>query len=134
MALTLYAAKKLLDDLLGIASYTPPALYLSLHTASPGNSGSHAAEVSTSGSAYARQPLAGIMGATDLSSGVSVNTSTINFGPATSNWGPITYVAIEDAASGGNMIWFGAPATPRIINDGLPFQIASGQIRARLIG
>lgn len=129
MPLTTYGQNRLNDHLFGNTVYTPPTLKLSLHTAGPGAAGSHAAEVSTSGSAYARQPLATLMGAS--SDGVSVNTAAINFGPATSNWGTINYVAIEDETNS-QMIWYGAAAPPRTVNDGLPFQIAAGQIRARL--
>lgn len=129
MPYTTYGENRLNDHLFGNTVYTPPTLSLSLHTASPGAAGSHAAEVSTSGSAYARQSLTGLMGVS--SGGVSINLSAINFGPATSNWGSINYVAIEDETNG-QMIWYGSASPPRTINDGLPFQIAAGQIRARL--
>lgn len=129
MSATDYARKKILDDLTGVASYSPPALYLSLHTADPTESGSHAHEVS--GAGYARQPLAGVMGAADTT-GFSINTTLINFGPATADWGTITYLAVEDAVTGGNMICPGVPATPRTITSGQPLQVPVGQLRLRL--
>jgi hypothetical protein len=61
-----------------VAAYSPPPLYLSLHTADPTETGSHAHEVT--GGGYARQPLAGVMGAAD-STGFCVNTTQITFGP-----------------------------------------------------
>jgi hypothetical protein len=124
-----YARKKIVDDLTGVAPYSPPDLYLSLHTGDPTESGSHANEVS--GGGYARQPLAGVMGAADPT-GFSVNTTLISFGPATDDWGTITYLAIEDAVSGGNMIIPGVPSTPRTIASGQPLQIPVGQLRLRL--
>lgn len=129
MSTTTYGRDKLLDHLTGVAAYSPPALYLSLHTADPGEAGSHANEIAASG--YARQPLAGVMGAAD-SEGISVNTTVITFGPAGADWGTITHLAVEDALSGGNMIWPGAPAMPRTITSGQPFQIPIGQLRLRM--
>ena len=129
MAFTLYYAKKVLDAEIGDGT----GFWLSLHTGNPGPSGSHAFEITTSGSGYIRQSMAGMFGATDAGSGIKINTSIINFGPATTNWGSVDYVALEDAVSAGNMVWIGSPSLPRIINDGLPFQIANGQIRLRLI-
>lgn len=129
MSATSYARQKIVDDLTGVAPYAPPTLYLSAHTADPGAAGSHVNEVS--GSGYARVPLAGVMGAAD-SSGISVNTTVITFGPATADWGTITHLGIEDAASGGNMICPGAPTMPRTITTGQPLQIPVGQLRLRL--
>jgi hypothetical protein len=126
---TQYARKKILDDLTSVAAWSPPPLYLSLHTADPGESGSHANEVAAGG--YARQPLAGVMGAADLS-GISVNTTVITFGPSTIDWGVITYFGIEDALTGGNMICPGVPSMPRTIAAGQPLQIPVGQLRLRL--
>jgi hypothetical protein len=129
MSATSYARRKIVDDLTGVAAYSPPPLYLSLHTADPGVSGSHAFEVS--GGGYARQPLAGVMGAADAD-GISVNTTVINFGPASADWGTIVYLAIEDAASAGNMMSPGVPAMPRTITSGQPLQIPVGRLRLRL--
>ena len=126
---TRYARKKILDDLTGVAAWSPPPLYLSLHTADPGEEGSHAHEVAAGG--YARQPLAGVMGAADAS-GFSVNTSVITFGPASVEWGIITHFGIEDALAGGNMVCPGVPSLPRTIAAGQPLQIPVGQLRLRL--
>lgn len=129
MSATRYARKKILDDLTGVATYAWPDLYLSAHTADPTETGSHANEVS--GGGYARVPLAGVMGAADLD-GFSVNTVLINFGTASADWGTITYLGIEDALSGGNMVCPGVPSTPRTITSGQPLQIPVGQLRLRL--
>ncbi|MDP1867005.1 MAG: hypothetical protein Q8L13_11780 [Bradyrhizobium sp.] len=130
MSATSYGRRKVVDHLTGVATYSPPPLYLSLHTDNPGEAGSHGFEVS--GGGYARQPLAGVMGAAD-SDGISVNTAVINFGPASANWGTITWFGIEDAASGGNMVAPGVPAMPRTITSGQPLQIPVGRLRLRTI-
>lgn len=129
MSATSYGRRKIVDDLTGVAPYAPPTLYLSLHTDDPGVAGSHAHEVS--GGGYARKSLAGVMSAADAD-GISVNTAVINFGPASADWGTITYLAVEDALSGGNMICPGMPATPRTITSGQPLQIPVGRLRLRL--
>lgn len=131
MSSSTYLRRKIIDDLIGIASYAPPALYLSAHTADPGAAGSHASEVA--GNGYARVPLAGVMGAAD-SAGISVNTIIITFGPATADWGTITHFGIEDSAGAGtgNMLCPGVPTMPRTITTGQPLQIPIGQLRLRL--
>lgn len=127
--MTSYLQQKLLDALLGITPYSIPAtLYLSLHTASPTDTGSHANEVSTSGTGYARLSLATKMGATDATTGVSLNTATLTIGPATADWGVISYIGIEDAASGGNMLMWGAPSTAKSVPSGDVFQLVPSQL------
>lgn len=131
MSATTYYRKKAIDHFTGVAAYTPPARYLSLHTANPTESGSHAHEVS--GTGYARVSLAGLMGAADPS-GFSVNTSVISFGSAGSDWGTVTYFGIEDSSTpgAGNMLFPGVPASPRTITAGQTFQIPIGRLRLRM--
>lgn len=131
MSATRYLRKKVVDFLLGLGAYSPPAqLYLSLHSADPGEVGSHSSEIT--GGGYARQSLLGKMSVADPVSGISTNTVVINFGPASSNWGTVSYVAIEDALTGGNMLIPGSPTAPKAVNTGQPFQIAPGNLKLRL--
>jgi hypothetical protein len=129
MSATSYLRKKVMDHLTGVTTYSSPTLYLSLHSADPGPTGSHAAEISDS--SYHRQSLAGIMGAADATTGISVNTSVINFSPATVEW-DVRYFGIEDALTSGNMLIPGIPSLPKIVAAGSPFQLAPGQLRLRL--
>ena len=46
-------------------------------------------------------------------SGDISNLGTLTFGPATANWGYVSGVAVLD--SGGNMVLWGALATPRVV-------------------
>jgi hypothetical protein len=131
--MTSYLQKALLDDLLGIASYSTPAtVYLSLHTASPTDTGSHANEVG-SGKNYVRQSLASKMGAANSSSGISVNTATITFGVASADWGTITDVAMEDVSTlaGGNMLMWGAPTIATTVNSGASYVLSASQLAMR---
>lgn len=131
MSMTSYAQKKLLDHLLNIAAYTASIPYLSLHTASPTDSGSHAAEVSTTSTGYARQSLAANMGATDATTGVSTNSNTLTFGPALTDWGIMTFLGIEDALTSGNMLMWGSPTAARTIIAGQSFQFVPSQLSIR---
>lgn len=127
--MTSFLQKSLLDAFLNITPYTmPTALFLSLHTADPGEAGSHVSEVSTSGTGYARQPLFTKMGATDAISGISLNTLTLTFGPASVDWGTISFVGIEDASSLSNQCLNGAPSTAKTVTAGLPFKLTPSQL------
>lgn len=124
--MTDYLEKKLLDHTLGKTAFTMPVTtYLSLHTASPTDTGSHASEISTTSSAYARQSITSIMNATNATTGVSDNSSTITFGPAISDWGTITHVGVEDASTVGNQLLWGAMTSSRLISTGDSLQFAT---------
>lgn len=130
MSATTYFDNKLLDDLFGVAAYSPPTLYLALFTADPTVAGLLTNEVGA-GLGYARLSLAGIIGA--ASAGLSVSTTQISIGPATASWGTITFLGIMDSATigAGNMVWPGVPSQPRTINTGQSFQMPAGQLFAR---
>lgn len=125
--MTSFLQKKVLDDFLSIASYTvPTTVYVSLHTASPGESGSHAAEIALAG--YARKSITGSMSAADATSGISTNTATITFGPAGADWGIIGWLGVEDALTVGNMCFYGATTTAKTILNGASFVLIIGQL------
>lgn len=127
--MTSFLQKSLLDAFLGITPYVmPTALYMSLHTADPGEAGSHLNEVSTSGTGYARQSLVTKMGSTDAVTGISLNTLTLVAGPATADWGTVSYVGIEDASSAGNQCLNGAPTTAKTVTTGQSFQLVPSQL------
>lgn len=105
---TNYLELKVLDHVLGTASYTMPTVYLGLFTAAPSDTGGG---TEVSGNAYARQaaPFAAASG------GSAGNSGTITFPTATGSWGTITHWALFDAASAGNMLVYGALTTARTI-------------------
>lgn len=129
-AMTDYLEKKLLDHALGKAAFTmPTGVFLALCTANPTETGSTTGEVSTSGgSAYARQPITATMSATDATTGTSSNAGAITFAVAGADWGNIAYFAIMDAASGGNMLFFGTTQTIRQILQGDQYVVSAGQL------
>lgn len=92
-----YLENKILEHTLKGATnpYTPPTtIYIGLFTSSLGETGG-GNEISTSGSAYARQSVA--FGT--VTSGSVSNSNTILFSTATSNWGTITQIGLFDAAT-----------------------------------
>ena len=128
-ALRDYAANKVIKAEFGATANTPPAvLYLSLHTADPGETG--ASEVTASD--YARlavsnNPTNWIAGA---SAGSIKNAADLLFAAAVNAWGTITHVGIWDAASGGNLRWKGALTIPKVVNANGQFRFSAGTLVA----
>lgn len=128
-----YSRNGILDFFLNAVDLTAPAsAYLSLHTAA-GASASTAAwaatELTVGGGAvnYSRTAAApAAWGA--AASGSITNTSDITCPAAGSSWGVLTHVAIWDASSAGNMIFYGALSAPRTINNGDTAQFAAGNL------
>jgi len=128
-AATNYLELKLLDHSLGTTTYTKPAaVYLSLHTSDPGETGSTSAEISTSSTAYARQSITFAAAA----SGSAASNATVTFSAATASWGTITHIGINDASTGGNMLYYGAVTTSKAIDTGDTFQVTSGNLTIAL--
>ena len=125
-----YLENKILDHVLTATAYTQPARYLALFTADPGEAGSFTSEVSTSGTAYARQSVTFAA----ASSGSSATNATVTFPTATANWGTITHVAIVDGDTegAGNVLFYGAVTTSKTIETGDTFQISSGNLTISL--
>jgi hypothetical protein len=99
----------------------PGTLYVSLHTADPGETGAseHGATA-----AYART-------AATLSAPPSPvsNTANVEFPTATANYSAaITHVGLWDAASGGNFLGGGALSASRTINNGDTPRFATGTL------
>lgn len=93
----------------------PAALFVSLHTADPGDTGAN----EVSGGNYSRvqrDPSDANWTAPDNTGGVTANASAITFPAPTGNWGTVTHVGIWDAATGGNFLASGPLATPKTVN------------------
>jgi len=111
MAFTTYTDNKLIDHLLGSATYTKPStLYVALFVGNPASGGT---EISTSGSAYAR-----VTSTFTIASNVATNTAAIEWATATSAWGTIDWVAIYDASTSGNQLVTAALSTSKTIASG----------------
>ncbi|MCM8738282.1 hypothetical protein M5E06_29580 [Azospirillum sp. A1-3] len=130
MPMSNYLRNKLLDHANGKTAYTMPAtVYVAaLTTAStvttPGT------EVSTASTGYARQAITAAMSA--ASNGASANAAAIVFGPASASWGNITDYAIFDAATGGNMLWYGTLPAAKTIAAADELKFAAGNLSQSL--
>jgi len=99
------------------------APFLALFNGNPQAGGSE-----ITGSNYQRQQMA--FGAPAVSPGgysVISNTARVDFPRPASDWGNCNHVAIFDAQSGGNLVWFQQKSTPMVLNRGvMPFVNTGG--------
>jgi hypothetical protein len=102
----------------------PGTIYLSLHTASPGLTGTN--EVTAGGNAYARQAIAFNAPSTVGAAQRVVSTAQeefVNMPAAT-----VTHVGLWDAVTTGNFLYKGALAVPRTTLAGDTLRFAAGDI------
>lgn len=127
-----YLELKVLDHVLRYSAspYTGVStLYLGLFTADTGLEGNApSAEVSTSGTAYVRTAVTFAAAA----SGSSATNATVTYAAATANWGTVTHVAVMDASTSGNVLFYGAVTTSKTIETGDTFQVSSGNLTVSL--
>jgi len=118
-----YLCDELLDHVLGGSTFSPPGtVYFALYTAAPTPAGGG---TEVSGGSYAR--VAKTNNSTNFpasSNQTKKNATVIDFGTATADWGTIVGIGILDAASGGNLIYYGPLSVPRTINNGDSFSVA----------
>ena len=94
------------------AATRPTAWYVALFTSNPAEDAS-GTEVSTSGTAYARQSVT-----FSVSGNTATNTAAIEFPTATASYGTVTHVGVFDASSAGNLIAYAALTTSKAIDTG----------------
>jgi hypothetical protein len=66
------------------------------------------------------------------SSGSASTSATVTFSAATANWGTVTHVAVMDASTSGNVLFYGAVTTSKTIESGDTFQVSSGNLTVSL--
>jgi hypothetical protein len=122
-----YLENKILDHVLGGVTYTPPAtLYVALFTAAPGETGGG---TEVSGGGYARVAVANdTTNWPAASNGQKSNGTVITFPAATANWGTVVAWGIFDAATGGNLLYYGDVSPNRTVNNGDTAQFAVGAL------
>lgn len=127
-ALSDFLENKLVDQLFrGQSAPTTSTLYVGLLTAAPSDSGGG---TEVSGNNYARVAVSSSLsnwsgtqsaGSTTASSGTSGRTSnnnTISFPEPSAGWGVVTHFGIYDAASAGNLLFYGSLTVTKTINQG----------------
>jgi hypothetical protein len=130
MSFTNHAEDLVLKWLLTTNSATrPTSWHVALFTAAPGETGG-GTEISTSGTAYARQSVTLTVSGTAPTQ--ATNGSAIEFPTATSSWGTITHVAVFDASTSGNMLAYAALSTSKTIGSGDVFRIPASNLTITL--
>lgn len=104
------------------AATRPTAWYVALFTSNPAEDAS-GTEVSTSGTAYARQSVT-----FSVSGNTASNTAAIEFPTATASYGTVTHVGVFDASSGGNLIAYAALTTSKAIDTGDVMRIPASDL------
>lgn len=128
-----YAENKILELSAGKTAWSKPEIWVALYTTAPTDSTS-GTEVSTSGTAYVRIKVSdatnsvfGTASAGAISNNGSYNSSSnttltasgtgvITFPKATASWGTIVAVALVDASTAGNIIWYGTLTNSKTID------------------
>lgn len=123
MSFSNYGEGAVLDHIFGKATMAQPTLHIAVSTADPTEDGSGAAE--PVGNNYARVATAG----SDWSrtGNVIENATELNFPEASGTWGTLTHFAVYDAATAGNLLFYGALTASKAIqaNDTLRFPVSN---------
>jgi hypothetical protein len=132
-----YLENKVLDHVLGEGARTftsPATIYLALFketgtgTLANLEVGTLTDEISTSGTAYARQGV----NFSAASSGTAATNGTVTWTTATADWGTVTAVAVMDASTAGNVLFYGNLSASKAISSGDTFQISSTNLTVSL--
>lgn len=116
-----YARDQILAVIEGGSLTAPSGLFLALSTSDPSSDGSTITEPSGN---YARQSVT-LAETANNSLGIIVsNTGATVFGPASTNWGNVSHMALYDAVTGGNMIAYGPVAVQQNIVSGDAYAVS----------
>lgn len=137
-AMSDYLENKLVDQLFrGQAAPTTSTLHIGLLTAGPSDSGGG---TEVAGNAYARVAVTSSLtnwagtqsaGSTVASSGTGGQTSNntvITFPTPTATWGTVTHFGIYDAATGGNLLFYGTLTIAKTINQSDTVSFPAGSL------
>jgi len=123
MSFSNHLETEILDHVFGGNAYTAPAtLYLALFTSNPDEDAS-GTEVSTSGTAYARQTVA-----FTVSGNTATTSAAVEYSTATANFGTVSYVGVMDASTGGNLLAYAALTSSKTIETGDVFRVPAGDL------
>jgi hypothetical protein len=123
MSFSNFLETEILDHVFAGAAYTAPTTkYLALFTAAPGETGG-GTEVSTSGTAYARQSVA-----FTTTGNTTSNTAAVEYSTATASFGTVTHVGVFDAATSGNLMAYATLSSSKAIDTGDVFRVPTGDL------
>lgn len=112
------------------ASSLPGKYYLALSSTEPVESGTGVTEPGAA-SGYARVEMAGLSKA---AAGVVSNTAQISWPKVTTNSGTVTYWALYDAKSGGNLLMGGLLDDTKHLDKGTTVLIPAGEFSLKVLG
>jgi len=132
---SVYLEDKWLNMFRGTAFTAPTNMYVALLTTNPTDD-TGTALVEVSGGAYARQVIASttagwtapapVSGGSGTTPEQIMNAALITFPTPTANWGTVIGIALYDALTAGNLMWWSS-ITSQVINTGV---VASFAINA----
>lgn len=135
---SVYTEDKWLNMWKGTGFTFPSTVYVALLTTNPtDDAGTGLVEVTTSGTAYARQPIVGSSGWSSIApvsggSGTTPeqmsNAAVITFPTPTANFGTVVGIALYDASTAGNLLYW-ASITSQVINTGIVASFAIGTLK-----
>ena len=105
-----YLDNKILAHVFNGTVYNTPAKYWALFTSATGLTDNSPVKNEVTGEGYARVKA-------ENSSFTTPAANAIEFPVAISNWGRVTHVAIMDAATGGNVLAYGAIRNPQTLDE-----------------
>lgn len=117
----------MLNLMRGTSITAPSNLYLALFLSNPGDTGTEGTEVTYSG--YARQAITFSAPAASGSGLAMQNTALITFPEAPASAGSVTYVAVMDSLSGGNMWLYGQLDQALTIQAGVSPVFRAGSVK-----
>jgi hypothetical protein len=126
-AMSDYLETKVLDYVLrDTADWAPSAIFLSLHTDTPGDGDGN--EVSAGAYTYARQAIT--FNAAHATAGTATNSSVEEFTnmPAAA----VTHIGLHDAVSAGNLLFHGALTAAKTVANGDTIKVAADAITVTL--
>lgn len=101
--------------------------YLGLFLSNPGDTGSEGTEITYTG--YARQAITFSAPAASGSGLMIQNASLISFAESNSSAGTVTYVAVFDSLTGGNMYLYGQLDTALVVQSGVSPVFRAGSVK-----
>lgn len=120
-----YLELALLNLVLGASAYSAPGmLYVALYTVAPTDSGGG---MEVSGGSYARQSVTNNL-TNWPSANPKQNANAITFTQATADWGTVVAFGIFDAASGGNLLYWGDLTASKSVENGDTAEFAANGI------
>lgn len=128
-----FLANELLDHAFRNSAYSKPDTYIALVTAVSSDT---ALGTEVTGGSYARvqvNPNGGSSPTWDVAaSGIVDNTHTITFATATASWGTVVGVAIMDAASAGNLLFYDNAMADQEVGEDDTFEFAAGNLDVQM--